>query len=229
MYNEYLFRYKCAFEPTQIQIDKNALLMAEQKKKASAEIDYLPHLIVFDRRISFEILFNDPSDDYYHKLFTSCGGEHNASMKKYIFSSVDALSKKSKLTHLVIPVDVTKHPYEFLQYLDFNDFKEEFDHVVPYLVDSSALYVGQRVLPFFSFKHNYLEVDYHSFHRIEFVGLIKELIDDHLFGNGIVKVGFMSSLNLQNYAAVYCDLIEDQYVGDAIAPIIRLINLGNIQ
>jgi hypothetical protein len=229
MYNEYLFRYNCAFEPSRKQRDKIALLMADQKRKSSESKDHLPHLIVFDRGPSFEILFSDPSDEFYHKLFTSCGGHYNDTMEKYLFNSVDALAKLTKLTHLAVPSDISRHPSGFLQYLDFNDFKEEFESIVHLLVDASTLYVAHRTLPYFTFKQNFLEVDFKNYHGLEFFGLIKELIDDHLFGNGIIKVGFMPTLNIQNYAAVYCDLIADQYIGDVIAPIIRIINLGNIQ
>jgi hypothetical protein len=102
----------------------------------------------------------------------------------------------------------------------FNRILEwETDFTFPKFEYTDALDISTKALTFS------LQSVIHPSIPIKFTGLLSDLIDKETRFD-LKRISFMSHLNLKYYAAVYCSIINEAYVGDSHGPILRLINLS---
>jgi hypothetical protein len=225
-YEEYLFRYSLITSPSEEQVTLFTKMYADDGIQKRLVI-----LVKASASAGFIVYRSSGDSDELDKLFIEQGGVLDRAASTYVFGStinniVNLMKDKNKISYFKCPSFLDGHePADYMRYLKRNNSKTKFedwvDEIIHKKVDEA---VAAKLIPKFTYTTT-LEVEYdENAKTVQISGLLANILGiDDIEKTSTLEM--IPTLNLKSYAAVYCDLIEDQYVGDALGPIIRIINL----
>jgi hypothetical protein len=161
-------------------------------------------------------------------LLESTGGIYDAKKRAYTFSSIDSLkATRSELRILNIPAE----QIELADYMLFLMARPEnriFDEIDTELRAFLSVLVNATIIPKFVALPNKLIIEYFNPKPFFMNGLICALCGS--FENEIIvsknfSSTFDNKVSVINQACIYCDVIEEQRIGDTFAPVLQVLNL----
>jgi hypothetical protein len=240
IYKEFKLLWEYAFCPTDEQVEKLRLYHQGQKIEGEkSHPSHKPLLIVFvSADVSSVIVGPDDNDTYFKDRFNAASGYYSTpTLKSYLFSDLSKLKKSFGLHEVYIPTHERVTLDFFVEQYELNsldvlkaEFKDnifftrlttwEADFTFPKFMYTDALDISTKAITPLT-----LQSVLHPDFPIKFTGLMSTLIRlENRFD--LKRISFMSQLNIKYYAAVYCSIIDDVYVGDTQGPILRIINLS---
>jgi hypothetical protein len=161
-------------------------------------------------------------------LLESKGGIYNAENKTYNFTSIDSLkSTGAELRILNIPAEqVELNDYKlFLMAMPENRIFDDIDTELRAFLN---VLTKATVVPQFVSIPNKLIIEYVNPKPFFMNGLINALcgsFDHDLIISKNFSCSFNNKVSVINQACIYCDVIEEQRIGDTFAPVLQVINL----
>lgn len=220
LYEEYLFRHLLVTQTSEKQIQ----IFTEYYRKNKLDVK----LYILQSDNLNRIIYSPTGDnDELDQVFLENGGTFDLSNCHYVFTQeqIDAFKVKATKINLKCPDTLNEQtPLIFQHYLksgqDANNFDSGCMGEITTAVDD---HLKNFRVPYFTYTTE-LVVNYKNTLVSTVSGLLSTLM-------GVEEISiaqttpFVPNLSIICYAAIYCDLIEDQYVGDALAPILGLINM----
>lgn len=231
---EYSNLYEYTFMPNYRHLNQCRIYLQSEKEKhfASEGKKYLPRVCAVRVQNKYFIIVPDNKDEFYQNVIVTSGlGFYNSERNRYEVKVANLRELEKQLfVELLYFVPNEKITPEIAKY--YMDLHGSIDGFA--LIDGISDFISRTKnyrtnwgLPVFVYEKNLLSVNYSGpMRKPKLSGILKEVINlESVTLNSDIII--MPHLNVKYYAAVYCDFIEDQYVGDAHGPIIRLINLNS--
>jgi len=205
--------------------------MAEEKAKNLADGKYSPKVFAGHTERSIYVIVPDDNDEFYKTRFEWAGGKYISELNRYEFNKANLYKLQQKCfvyEYNTVYVKETTPTY-LADYLDIFGGLEKISSLggVRDIVQKINDYVTDKRIPVFTYD-KFLNIKYNGSGQkddLVFSGLLSQFLKTGRIADHI-ELNFMPKIITKYYAAIYCDIIEDQYVGDSHGPIIRLINLN---
>jgi len=192
----------------------------------------LVYVFNFDRS-KFQII--DIEDSFYKDIYQKIkSNSYNSTLKKHEFTKneFDLLEKEFNNKNVLIKQYAlpTQPPEEFSKFIKSNENKGLFfnnTHIeLNIRVDSARV---KRLIPRFSYFNNILSITIERSRPLVITGNLAVLLKGEPFLEikNFTQFFVPNLLDIVNYAAVYTDIVEDQYFGDSFSPLLRVIHLGS--
>lgn len=229
---EYKLMYEYAFVPHISQNEKLRAYMDEQQRLHEADNKYLPIICAgANGNDGYYIMTPDENNEFYRSRILLVGGKYDHEMNRYTITKAQLLPLEQKcFVNLFNLIATKKNTVEVVtEHLDlYGSIREPADREYAGIAEDVDKFVKLGTMPTF-IMDKYLQIVHKATYQeddLKFTGILNQLLDLKKLRTR-VHIKFMSHINLLYYSAVYCDIIEDQYVGDAHGPIIRVININS--
>jgi hypothetical protein len=224
MYYEYRHRYELAFVPgdnTIKQIHKNQrtgeILIPALHSNCCYKVRYKDDLRLELLSIGLKQKLVDAGGTFSHEYIS--------------FDSIHELEKLGQVIIINVPEDKTDLPHNYVNFYKTHSLDQDFNKIHKELKEEYIGFYRKQIVPkFVFFASDALNVVYFNSKPVSFTGLFALLCDKNLKTDSLDMKStqtfkFDHVINVINQACLYCDLIEDQYFGDVLAPILQVINL----
>jgi hypothetical protein len=215
---EYTHRFNVAFLPTALMAQKFSAYNIQQLTVRTGRIT------VYKKSITYEVL--DTGDGPVADILLRNDGTFLPDQFKFSFTSIDKLQKQTGVDLVYVPfseVDYFDHKPQNLVNFSDDKFMNDIHRDIVQFFDKQI----KVTIPYFELP-DLNTLKFTTVNPFEFDGLVSVFLTE-LYRKKINESGQLTLksqvLNLINYAALYTDLIEDQYFGDTLAPILRIINI----
>ena len=222
---EYNFRKLLAAEKHKMFASKFADFYQSQfmeKEKGEA-----PKLFVLVEGDQCEII--DKEDGLFADIFKDLKLKYNKTSQSYMFKSSANIdfSKHFIVTFLHLPI-VSSPEYRIEEYYAHDIKSTRFPTNVTHSLIYQKLNLLTKHFPIFAYGNGKLTILYDSFKPYKLTGLATAVFTS--FAHEIETTTTLSyamtdSLNIINNAQILTDIIEDQYYGDVMSPVLYTINL----
>jgi hypothetical protein len=188
-----------------------------------------------DNKLAFDLSFvykiflegEHNSTNLMQLLLESKGGIYNEENRVYIFESIDDLKTTGcQLRMLELPsekIDINDYNI-FLMTSAESSFLNSVDQEMKAFLNVEIL---ANMVPRFVSLPNKLLIEYFNNKPLILNGLISEMCglgsESKITKN--FSCNFDNTVSVVNQACVYCDIIEQQRIGDVMAPVLQVINL----
>jgi hypothetical protein len=224
MYYEYRHRYELGFAPP----DNSIKQIHKSQRTGQIVIPVVHSNCCYKVRYQDDTRLELVSKGLKQKLLDAGGAISSGFIT---FDSIQELEKLGQVILLNVPEDVNDLPHNYVNFYKTHSLDKDFNKIHKELKEEYNVFYRKHIVPnFVFFSSDALNVVYSNTKPTIFTGIFALLCDKNLKTDTFEiestnTFKFDHVINVINQACLYCDLIEDQYFGDVLAPILQVINL----
>jgi hypothetical protein len=223
--SEYNFRKLLAAEKHKMfasKFENFFQVQFEEKTKGEA-----PKLFILVEGDQFEII--DKEDGLFAETFKTLNLKYDKTTKSYIFKIAEKIDFSTHFAVKYLHLPIASSPaYRIEEYYAHDVDSATFPSNITHSLIYQELNLLTKHYPLFAFANGKLTILYDSIKAYKLTGLATAVFTSYaheIETTTTISYSMTESLNIINNAQIFTDIIEDQYYGDVMSPVLYTINL----